>query len=128
MTTKAKKSVKKEKQVVKSSTPATKRLDQGEMRKLEDLSSGLDYAKIQEKLHDQYAANVMLRKEKLLMEVTLMDHEMRRARELQQRQVEKIKSVSEKLQNYGNELKLKYDIKVAGHIKYDSKSGEIIDS
>jgi hypothetical protein len=108
--------------------PAIKRLDQAEMRKLEEFSSAFNYAKSQSALYDQYAANVILKKEKLEAEIKLLDYELNRARELQQREADKMKSSYEKLQIIGTELKSKYNIKCDGHIKYNDMTGEIIDN
>lgn len=117
----------KSKSKAKAVVPAVKRFDQGEMRKLEELSHSLSYAESQRNLYAQYTANIVLKKEKLEAEIKLLDHEIQRARELQGREEEKIKAATLKLQNYGNELKSKYDIKSAGFVKYDNLTGEIID-
>lgn len=115
------------KEVKKPTKPATKRLDQAEMRKIEELSSAVNYATSQRNLHDQYVANILLKKEKLLTDIKLLDHEVTRAREIQKREEEKIKVSLEKLQKIGNELKLKYGLKASGQIKYDNMTGELID-
>lgn len=125
---KSTKSVKEEKPVAnKPVMPTVKRFDQGEMRRLEELSHAVTYAQSQRNLYDQYTANLILKKEKLIADIKLLEHEIERAKELQVREEEKIKGSTLKLQNLGNELKSKYGIKSTGFVKYDNTTGEIID-
>ena len=118
------------KKVDKKSSPNQKemiRLDQAEMRKLEELNYESVNLETKCKLQDQYAANVRLKIESLQSQIKLLEHEFERAREKQKVHAEKLKSKLDRLYKLGNELKLKYGIKSQGHIKYDGMTGEIVE-
>jgi len=122
-----KKTKKVEKPVV-SSKPLVKRLDQGEMRKLEEKHHEMIQAKTKMSLQEQYIANLILKKENFQMEIKLLDSEITRARAIQKSEQDKYDSSVEKLQIIGNELKLKYNLKSSDGIKYDNLSGELVDN
>lgn len=105
--------------------PEVPRLTQIEMRKLEELSSGITYGRSQCNLYDQFAANIVLKKEKLLSDIKLLDYELNKARDLQKREAEKQKAIEDKLKNYGEEIKKKYKLGNVDGLKYDPKTGEL---
>ena len=104
-----------------------KRLDEAEMRKLEELYHGVGHLETKCRLQEQYTANVRLKIESLQSKIQLLEYEVDRASEKQKTYASKLKSKMERLNNLGNELKSKYGIKSQGHISYDSLSGEIQD-
>lgn len=106
--------------------PKEKRLDQAEMRKLEDLHNEANYSRSQMQVHDQYVANVKLKIELQKAEMKLLEHEMKRVEEVRAREAEKFENTHRQLKSFGNELKLKYGIDSNEQIKYDFKSGKLV--
>jgi hypothetical protein len=122
------KKTKKVEKPVESTKPLVKRLDQGEMRKLEEKHHEMIQAKTKMSLQEQYIANLILKKENFQMEIKLLDSEITRARAIQKSEQDRYDNSVEKLQIIGNELKLKYNLKSPDGIKYDNLSGELIDN
>ena len=125
-----KKAIKKtEKKVTKTSRaevqPNAKRLDQAEMRKLENLHNDLKSAQTKMKLYDQYVANVRLKIENLKLNMQVAEDEITRVKTEQSDIAKTYAQKGDILQKYGEELKSKYSLTQNGELRYDPMTGAL---
>lgn len=105
-------------------TPAVKKLDQAELRRIDQLQSELREANLRERLHEQYTANVRLDVENLELKLEARKLELRNAVDLQDSSRKQAETKADNLQKFVNEIKSKYELS-GEELKYDHKSGVI---
>lgn len=123
----AKKAAKKTAKKTNPNARNVPRLDQAEMRKLEDINAQVSLLDTKCKLQDQHCANITLKKENLESQIKLLDHQMQVAREKQSRYSKELKTKVDNLKKMGFELKSKYGVNDSSDfISYNSMTGEIV--